>query len=57
MKTMSLITDAVERLRWVDSEINRTDGSDRRALEHARDELIEIIWVACEKESSSTLRQ
>jgi hypothetical protein len=57
MKTMSFITEAFEQLQWIDSEINRADESDRRSLEQARDELMELIWVACEKESSAKLRQ
>jgi hypothetical protein len=54
---MIFITDALEQLRWINLQIDQTDGTDRRALESARDELMKLIWAACEKESSSKLRQ
>lgn len=45
---MSFTAEALARLRWMESELRHAEGTDRQALESARAELLELIWLACE---------
>jgi hypothetical protein len=43
MSYSSFIVDARQQLRWLNRRIEKAGGTDRRALEGARREIIELI--------------
>jgi hypothetical protein len=46
MSHSSFIVDARQQLRWLNRRLEKAGGTDRRALEGARRELIELIQSA-----------
>ncbi len=45
---MAFVEEAVIHLAWIDSQLEHAHGTDKRALEAARDDLIKLIWAAVE---------
>lgn len=51
---MAFITEALLQLAWINSHLECAEGTDKRALECARDELTELVWVSLKLEELSS---
>ena len=49
MDNSSFFIEALEQLRWINWHIANAEGADRRALEGARDELMETLQASVSK--------
>jgi hypothetical protein len=54
---MDFLNQALAQLLWLNAKIEKTSGTERRALESARRELLELIMVANSAEHSSSMVQ
>ncbi len=45
---MTFLAEALDRLRWISSNLENANGSERRALEGARTDLMMLISAAYE---------
>ena len=56
MEQQSFILQALDNLRWINAHIADPNGSESelRALERARDELMELMQVAASRTNSKT---